>query len=248
MKKNHFEDPAWYNINVIIMAGGKGSRLSLLTENTPKSLIEISEKPVIHHLIEHLVSFGISSIYISVGHLSQQIIENLGSKDLGADIKYIHETFPMGSIGALTLKTDWEHDIFLVLNGDILTNFNLTKFISNFLSKDADAAVLTQRNEMTIPWGVLYINTDGRIIKLVEKPKYNFQISAGIYLFKKNIIKLLSNSDRTEGWELIQSAINQNYHVVGIPVDDDAYWIDIGTSETLQKALNMAETNFQIST
>ena len=134
-------------VNVIIMSGGKGTRLKLLTENKHKSLIEVGEKSVIVHLIEHLTLFGLHNVYISVGHLSEQIINSIedGSK-LDASIKYIHESIPMGSISSLSLEQNWEHEHFLILNGDIFTNFNLNHFISTYFSKKVDMAILTSQN------------------------------------------------------------------------------------------------------
>ena len=217
------------------MAGGKGTRLKTLTENKHKSLIEISGKPVIIHLIEHLISFGISKIYISVGHLSNQIIDFLGDgSKFSISIEYIQETVPMGSIGALTLKTDWRYDSFLVLNGDVFTNFDANDFISTFFHKKVDMSVLTFQNTIDIQWGVLNINSDGEITKLVEKPKYPIQVNAGIYLFNRYILNLLPLSSPMEGWELMQLALSRKHKIIGVPLD--GYWIDIGTTETLLKA------------
>jgi NDP-sugar pyrophosphorylase family protein len=227
------------------MAGGKGTRLKSLTENKHKSLIEISGKPIIIYLIEHLISFGIQKIYISVGHLSNQIIDFLGDGgELGISIEYIHETVPMGSIGALTLKTNWEYDTFLVLNGDIFTNFDANDFISTFFKKKVDMSVLTFQNDIDIPWGVLNINSKGEITKLVEKPKYTIPINAGIYLFNRYILNLLPSSSPMEGWELMQLALSRKHKIIGIPLD--GYWIDIGTTETLLKAQAMLVSGTKI--
>lgn len=236
--------PNPWPLNVIIMAGGKGSRLKSLTTHTHKSLIEIAEKPIILHLVEHLISAGFSTIHVSVGHLSHQITNYLedGSK-LGISIKYIHEITPMGSIGSLTLKKDWQYDHFLVLNGDIFTNFNTVEFISAFFKEKIDMAILTLMNNLEIPWGVLNVSPNGNIISLTEKPKYPIQINTGVYLFNRHILNLLSISQPTEGWELIQSALNSVYKVISIPLND-GYWIDIGTTETLLKAQEMTRIDY----
>ncbi|WP_234733902.1 sugar phosphate nucleotidyltransferase [Tellurirhabdus bombi] len=230
---------AW-PVNVIIMAGGRGTRLRALTKNTPKPLIEVAEKAIIIRLIEHLVSFGFATIYVSVGHLSDQVNQALGDgRGLGVSIKYIHETTPMGSIGSLALPTDWEHDDFLVLNGDLYTDFKADEFIAAFFANRVDMAVLTYQNTVEIPWGVITTNAEGAITQLIEKPSYSVQVNTGIYLFNRRILNLLPPQGRTEGWELIELAINRRYKVTAIPLKA-GYWIDIGTTETLSKAEEMA--------
>lgn len=226
-------------VNVIIMSGGKGTRLKLLTENKHKSLIEVGEKSVIVHLIEHLTLFGLHNVYISVGHLSEQIINSIedGSK-LDASIKYIHESIPMGSISSLSLEQNWEHEHFLILNGDIFTNFNLNHFISTYFSKKVDMAILTSQNVIEVPWCVLDTTSTGEIVSLTEKPKYSVQISAGVYLFNRRVLKLLPPFGPMEGWELIQCAINSGCTLISVPLNG-SYWIDIGTVETLAKAQKM---------
>jgi len=243
MKTICFNDPSWYNLNVVIMAGGRGSRLNSLTENKPKPLIELCGKPVIVHLIEHLISFGISNIFISVGYLSHQIKDDLKNRNLNIHIQYIEESLPMGSIGPLSLKTDWEHENFLILNGDIFTNFNLTKFLFDFFSREADMAILTQKNKTSIPWGVVDIGINGEIESLTEKPVLTFQINTGIYIFNKRALTLIPDSGRTEGWEFIQSAISENLRLINSSIEND-YWIDIGTTETLFQAQQLAENNY----
>lgn len=227
-------------VNVIIMAGGKGTRLKSLTENTHKSMIEIADKSVILHLIEHLASFGLRSIYVSTGHLSSQIINSIqdGGK-LGISIKYIFEDTPMGSIGSLSLKEDWEHENFLVVNGDIFTNFNVSHFINEFFTKEVDMAILTVQNCIEMPLGVFDIDSNGKIINFTEKPKYYIQINTGVYLFNQRILNLLPAVGPMEGWELIQSALNMGHKLISIPLEN-GYWIDIGTTETLLKAQEMA--------
>ncbi|WP_020599243.1 sugar phosphate nucleotidyltransferase [Spirosoma panaciterrae] len=235
-------------VNVIIMAGGKGTRLQSLTAHTHKSLLEVAGKPVILHLVEHLVSFEFYTIYISVGHFSEQIIDFLGDgSKWGASIKYIQETKPMGSIGALSLKNDWEYENFLVINGDIFTNFNLYEFVSDFFSKEADMTVLTYESQIEIPWGVLMINHDGEITDLVEKPRYLIQTNAGIYLFNQSVIKLLPSKVPTEGWELIQLALKMKYKIISGPLNE-GYWVDIGTKETLLKAQKLSTHTLQAKT
>lgn len=238
MNIENFTNP--WPVNVVIMAGGKGTRLKEITDNKPKALVEVGGKPIIAHLLDHLGSFGVKKTYISVGHLSHQISDYLGANDRACmDLYYIQESRPMGSIGALTLKADWEYDHFMVINGDIFSNFNVDAFISAYFSKQADMGVLTDECRIEISYGVLEVDQDGNINSFTEKPEYKVKVSAGIYIFNKKVLDLLPHAKATEGWQLVCSALNAGFKVSGIPAAG-AYWIDIGTADTLGYAHELA--------
>ena len=228
-------------VNIIIMAGGKGTRLRPLTDHTHKSLIPVGGKPIIRHLIDHLTASGFPEIYISVGHLAEQLTSYLGDgHDLGISIRYIQEHSPMGSIGALTLKQRWPHEHFLVINGDLYSNFDIGNLCTEYFSRKADMAILTTPNVVKIPYGVLEIAADGHVRGFVEKPDYEFMVNSGVYMFNRNILNLLPKGIPYEGWQLIQSALHANLEVAGIP-QTSGYWIDIGSMEALQKAQAMSQ-------
>jgi NDP-sugar pyrophosphorylase family protein len=228
-------------VNVIIMAGGKGTRLKPLTDNTHKSLIPVGGKPIIRHLIDHLATFGLRDVHISVGHLAEQLINYLGDgREEGASIRYIREHIPMGSMGAMTLKNHWPEEHFLVINGDVYSNFDIADFCTEYFSRKIDMAVLAVSNTVKVPYGVLEMQPDGHINGFVEKPGYDFMVNAGVYLFNKNILNLLPKGIPYEGWQLIQSALQAGLHVAGLP-QAMGYWIDIGSMETLRKAQEMSQ-------
>jgi NDP-sugar pyrophosphorylase family protein len=226
-------------VNVIIMAGGKGTRLKPLTDNTHKSLIPVGSKPIIRHLIDHLAAFGFREIHISVGHLAEQLIGYLGDgRENRVSIRYIQERAPMGSIGAITLKHRWPCEHFLVINGDVYSNFDIGDFCSEYFTRKADMAILTVPDTVKIPYGVLEMASDGHVRSFIEKPAYEFMVNAGVYMFNKNVLNLLPKGISYEGWQLIQSALNAGLHVAGVP-QTTGYWIDIGSMETLRKAQEM---------
>lgn len=234
-------EPNYWPVNVVIMAGGKGTRLKPLTDNTHKSLIPVGGKPIIRHLIDHLASFGLREIHISVGHLAEQVIEYLGDGcDPGVTLRYVKERIPMGSIGALTLKQRWPHEHFLVINGDVYANFDVRHFCSTYFARQADMAVLAVPNTVKVPYGVLEINQNGDISHFSEKPEYDLMVNAGVYIFNQKVLNLLPKRIAYEGWQLIESAMHAGLHVAGVP-QDAGYWIDIGSMETLQKAQEMSQ-------
>ena len=223
------------------MAGGKGTRLKPLTDNTHKSLIPVGGKPIIRHLIDHRAASGFSEIHISVGHLAEQLAGYLGDgRELGVSIRYIHERIPMGSIGAMTLKQRWPHEDFLVINGDVYSNFDVTHLCSEYFSTNADIAVLVVSNTVKVPYGVLEMDSNGHISNFVEKPGFECMVNAGVYLFNRNVLNLLPKGILFEGWQLVQSALHAGLNVAGVP-QTTGYWIDIGSMETLRKAQEMSQ-------
>ncbi|MBO9613683.1 MAG: NTP transferase domain-containing protein [Dyadobacter sp.] len=233
------------SVNVVIMAGGKGTRLKPLTDNTHKSLIPVGGKPIIRHLIDHLRTFGFREIHISVGHMAEQITSYLGDgREMGVIVRYLQEHIPMGSIGAMTLKRHWPHEHFLVINGDVYSNFDIGNLSEQYFSRKADMAVLAAPNIVKVPYGVLEITSDGYVNSLAEKPDYEFMVNAGVYLFNKKVLNLLPKGISYEGWQLVQSALHTGLHVAGV-TQTTGYWIDIGSMETLGKAQEMSQTGIE---
>lgn len=232
-------------VNVVIMAGGMGTRLKPLTDNTHKSLIPVGGKPIIRHLIDHLAAFGFREIHISVGHLADQMTSYLGDgRELGVSIRYIQERVKMGSIGALTLKQRWPHEHFLVINGDVYSNFDIANLCAEYFSQKVDMAVLTVRNTIKVPYGVLEMASNGHIGGFAEKPEYDFMVNAGVYIFNRRILNLLPKGISYEGWQLIQSALHAGLRVAGVP-QTTGYWIDIGSMETLRAAQEMSQIDIR---
>lgn len=228
-------------VNVVIMAGGKGTRLKPLTDNTHKSLIPVAGKPIIRHLIDHLAASGFREIHISVGHLAEQVMDYLGDgKELGINIRYIRERMVMGSMGSLTRKQRWQHEHFLVINGDVYSNFDVRNFCFEYFAKNAAMGILTVPNIMKVPYGVVEMGSDGHITVFEEKPEYELMVNAGVYIFNQRVHNLIPRGIAYEGWQLIQAALHADLQVAGVP-HTKGYWIDIGSMETLRKAQEMSQ-------
>ena len=123
-------------IDVVIMAGGLGSRLKPLTDKIPKPLLKIGDKSIIDHNIDRLISFGIDDFWISIGYLANKIKNHLGNgKNRNIKIDYVIEKNPLGTIGAVSKINNFKHDYILVTNSDILTNLNYENFFVDFIKK-----------------------------------------------------------------------------------------------------------------
>lgn len=220
--------------DVVIMAGGKGTRLRPYTEDCPKPMVEINGKPMLEIILEKCINSGFSNFYFSVNYLKDQIIDYFGDgKKWGIKISYIFEKFPLGTAGPLRLLPQDSKSPVLVLNADIITNLNLELFIEFHEKNNSEMTIASKNETYTIPYGVIY-TSDIELKKIIEKPTYNFLVSAGIYVVNKNIIDLIPKDSFCDMPELISFAKDKNLKVTTFPIHE--FWLDVGRPETLKKA------------
>lgn len=221
-------------IDAVIMAGGKGVRLRPLTDNTPKPLLKVGDKPIIEYNIDLLGRYGIQNITITLKYLGQQIVDTYGNgHDRGLQIDYIWEDEPLGTIGAISLVESFTHDTILVMNSDLLTNINVEELYEKFVETDASMTVATVPYKVSVPYGILEYEGD-RVSSLREKPTYIYQANAGIYLIKKSALALIPRSQHFNATDLMSALIQQGKTVSYFPIL--GYWLDIGKHEDFQKA------------
>mgnify|MGYP001030652870 CR=1 FL=1 len=221
-------------VDAVIMAGGRGQRLSPLTDNTPKPMLKIGDTPIIEHNINRLSYFGINEFWISVNYLGEQIEEHFGNGD-GRDIKiaYVKEDIPLGTIGSVSRIEEFRHDYVLVSNADILTNLDYEHFFLEFIGKEADFAVVAIPYQVKVPYAVLETN-EGNISSFKEKPTYTYYSNGGIYLMKKDVLRFLPKDTFYNTTELIESLIAKNKKVIAYSLE--GYWLDIGNPKDFEKA------------
>lgn len=181
-------------MKTIIMAGGRGSRLSDFTTSTPKPLIEIEGKPVLEREIECLRSQGFTELIISVSYRAEQIIEYFGDgSDLGVSIEYYIEKTPLGNAGALLMIRNKLDDDFLLLNADSIFEVNFQRFVDFHKSKKGLATLFTHPNSHPYDSGVLLTDSDGSVKKWFTKDDkrpiwYRNRVNAGIHILNPLVI------------------------------------------------------------
>jgi dTDP-glucose pyrophosphorylase len=221
-------------IDAVIMAGGRGQRLQPLTDEIPKPLLKVGEKPIIEHNIDRLTKFGIDDFWISLKYLGEQIENHLGSGEKkNIHIDYVWESEPLGTIGAISLINNFTHDYVLVTNSDLLTNIDYEHFFLDFIKHNADLAVLTIPYQVNIPYAVLETQ-DNIIMSFKEKPEYTYYSNGGVYLMKKNILNCMPKNSFYNSTDLMQELINLKYKVISYPFL--GYWLDIGKHDDFEKA------------
>lgn len=226
-------------VDAVIMAGGRGQRLQPLTDTIPKPLLKVGDKPIMEHNLDRLASYGIDDFWVSVKYLGEQIESYFGvGKDKNIKIEYIWESFPMGTIGAVSQIKNFEHDYVLVTNSDLLTNVDYEHFFLEFIKQNADLAVLTIPYHVNIPYAVL--ETENNAIKsFKEKPTYTYYSNGGIYLMKREVLRYIPDLSFFNSTDLMEKLIEQKHKVISYPFF--GYWLDIGKHDDFEKA----QTDFE---
>jgi len=220
-------------IDAVIMAGGKGIRLRPLTEKTPKPLLKIGNKEIIAYNFDRLYQYGITNQHITVNYLANQIETFCNQYSKEIDFKIVHEPKPLGTAGSLSLIDNFENDAILLMNSDLLTNLRYEDFYKTFKAEDADMIVASQSYEINLPYAV-FETENRKIHSFKEKPTYTNYINAGIYLFKRDLLKLIPKNKVYNATDFMEAVINAGKKLIHYPIR--GYWLDIGQHKDFEKA------------
>lgn len=222
-----------YNNPVFLMAGGFGTRLKPLTDNCPKPLLKVGERPILETVILSFIRAGFSNFYISTHYLPEMIREQIGNGDKwGVSIKYIHEEEPLGTGGALGLLPESLPDLpVIVMNGDVLTKVNFEEVLAFHNKMESKATMCVREFEYQVPFGVIE-DQDLRVTDIVEKPTYRFHVNAGIYVVNRDVISNVEKGKYVDMPTLFGSYIGNDAFVY--PFYE--YWLDIGRMDDFKRA------------
>lgn len=219
---------------VVLMIGGLGTRLRPLTENTPKPLLQVGDKPILETIIEQFKVYGFYRFIFCTNYEADQIREYFGQGERwGIEIKYIKEEKRLGTAGALSLIDEKIDKPFIVMNGDLLTKLNFDSMLRYHREGGYLLTIGSREYNYQIPYGVLDIN-ENRVINLVEKPTHTVFINAGVYVLNPELIGLIPHNEYYDMTDLINQVIADDKSVGGFPIRE--YWLDIGQHEDYQRA------------
>ncbi len=226
--------PAQLPNAVVIMAGGKGTRLRPHTENCPKPMLPVDGRPMLQILLEQCIGSGFRQFFLSVNYLKEQIIDYFeDGEHWGVTIGYLMEDEPLGTAGSLQLLPRNLEEPFLVLNGDVLTRLNPSHLLRFHDEHRASATLCVREHVTTVPYGV--VQTSGvDLAGFEEKPSYRQLVNAGVYVISPQLLPLLPARQATDMPTLLQMAQQAGHRVAVCPIHE--YWIDIGRPESLQQA------------
>lgn len=218
----------------VIMAGGEGRRLRPFTDTRPKPMMEVAGRPILERIVLHLVGYGIKRIFLSVNYLAHMIREHFGDgARFGCAIEYLHETEPLGSGGALSLLPQGIEHPLLVMNGDLVSQFDVSRMLDHHARERAEATLAARHHQVDIPFGVL--EADGtRLVSLTEKPSAHYLINAGIYVLEPRLLQRIPCDRFYPITDLFDTLLKGDRRVAVYRIEED--WIDVGRREDLSRA------------
>jgi NDP-sugar pyrophosphorylase family protein len=222
-------------MQALILAGGKGTRLRPLTVHTPKPIVPICNRSFLLYQIDTLRNAGITDITLSLSYQPDKIEQLLGDgSEHGVKIKYTVEPQPMGTAGAYKFAEEFIREPTVVFNGDILTDLDLTRVISEHNERRAAATLVLAPVENPSAYGLVETETDGRVRRFLEKPKPDEisvnTINAGTYILEPRVLDLIPPGENYSfEYQLFPDLLRRaEFFYAHIP--ENAYWIDIGTT------------------
>ena len=221
------------------MAGGKGTRLSPLTDHAPKPMMPIIDKPILYYIIRLLKKHNISDISVTLGYMANSIVEAFGDgRELGVRLRYVIEKEPLGTAGSVKrAAADFRED-FLVISGDAYTDFDLTALVDFHRSHGKLATIAATRVKNPSEYGVMLLNNAGKVRTFIEKPREPISdiVSTGIYVFRKEILKKIPDGFQDFARDVFPTISGQIYAKIMT-----GYWSDIGT------LLSYYSTNYHVA-
>jgi mannose-1-phosphate guanylyltransferase/phosphomannomutase len=227
-------------MKAVVMAGGEGTRLRPLTSNQPKPMVPIVGKPCMEHILELARRHGIEDVIVTVAFLPQPIRSYFGDgSSIGMNIEYSVEESPLGTAGSVRLASGRLDDTFLVISGDALCDFDLTKLVEFHRERGATATLALKSVENPLEFGIVVTDSDGRVERFLEKPSwsqvFSDTINTGVYVLEPEVLNHVP-TDRPYDFskELFPLLLEMGRSVYGYVAD--GYWQDIGNLTQYRQA------------
>jgi dTDP-glucose pyrophosphorylase len=219
---------------VVIMAGGLGTRLHPLTEETPKPMLKVGGKPILETIIQSFIDQGFTNFFVSVNYKANIISEYFGDGSrLGAKINYLHEKSRLGTAGGLSLLPRDIHAPIIVMNGDLLTRISVDALLDFHERESAVATMVVREDHYQVPYGV--VEVDGtQIVGVEEKPIQRHLVNAGIYVISQDGLSNIPGDTFYDMPTHFAKLAANGHRTAAFPLHE--YWVDIGRLDELERA------------
>ncbi|MFA4028283.1 MAG: hypothetical protein GDYSWBUE_000144 [Candidatus Fervidibacterota bacterium] len=227
-------------VQALVLIGGYGTRLRPLTYTVPKAMVPIANVPFIEHMMRYLKSNGVEHVILTLCYLPDQIKRYLEHNDCGIAVDFVFESEPLGTGGAVKNAEHLLEDEFLVFNGDILTTIDLKKLVSFHREHNAFVTIALTPVDNPSLYGVVVLDSDGRVQKFIEKPPIELApsnlINAGIYVYRKDVLRHIPPKvEYSVERQLYPKLLECGERLFAVAFTDD-YWIDIGSIDKYMRA------------
>lgn len=221
-------------VPLVIMAGGKGTRLYPYTKILPKPLIPIGDIPIMERIIDRFRRFGVEDYYVAVGYRKNMIRSYFSELANGYSLNYIEEEQPLGTAGSLKLMREQLRDTFFVTNCDILINADYEDIYKHHKESGNDITVISALKNVVVPYGVMKTAENGVVVRMEEKPKLSYLVNTGMYVLEPSVIEKIPDDTFFHMTDLIDKLIASGRQVGMYPVSEESF-LDMGEFEEMRR-------------
>jgi len=216
-----------FNLPVVIMAGGLGSRLKPLTNVLPKPLIPINDKTFLEEIFDRFNYQGCNTFYISVNYKAELIEYYLKQQNLPYVLNFFMEEKPMGTAGSLSLLKGKINQTFFVSNCDILIDQDYSEVLKYHRENKNEITIIAALKNYSIAYGTIETGENGKLLQLIEKPELTFKINSGMYILEPHLLDEIPENEYFHITHLIEKVKNRNGRIGVFPISENS-WLDIG--------------------
>ena len=227
------QDNKLEDVPVIIMAGGKGTRLRPYTKILPKPLIPIGDIPIMERIIDRFCGFGMDTYYITVNYRKNMIRSYFNDLTPSYQIHYVEEDKPLGTAGSIQLiEEEFDKPVF-VTNCDILIDADYTDIYKYHVESGNMLTIVTALKNIVVPYGVINAKEDGVVLSMEEKPKLSYFVNTGMYVVNPEALKLIPEDTFYHMTDLSDELLRRNERVGMYPISEESF-LDMGEFEEMR--------------
>lgn len=224
------------NVPLVIMAGGKGTRLYPYTKILPKAIIPIGKYSITERIIQSFRRYGCQQVYMILNHKASLIKAYMNEVDTHCKIDYVQEKEFFGTAGGLYLLRDQLISTFIVSNCDILINDDLACAYKTHLAQKNQITYICSMQNLTVPYGVIETTEEGQIRSITEKPQYSFLANTGVYIIEPEVLNEIRDGEFIHITDLTKRCIDAGMRAGVFPVSDKS-WLDMGQIAEMKKMI-----------
>ena len=224
------------NIPLVVMAGGKGTRLYPYTRILPKPLIPIGDIPILDHIMQRFYQYGIKDVYLVLNHKKEMIKAYYNEPRIPINIQFAEEKQFLGTGGGLSLLKGKLHSTFFLSNCDCLLDTDYACMYDYHKEKGNCITFILAMKNLSVPYGVLSLDEDGTVRTMEEKPSFDFLINTGIYLIEPFVLDFLEEDTAIDMPDIAKRMMEKGYKVGGYPITEKS-WMDMGQMSEMQNMI-----------
>jgi dTDP-glucose pyrophosphorylase len=230
------------DVPVVMMAGGKGTRLKPYTDIIPKPLIPIGNKTITEHIFDKFVAHGCNEFYMVLNYKKSLIEAYFHDIEKYEKLAFVEEPYFMGTAGGMGLLRDVMKKNFFLVNCDILVDYDYYSIWRKHVEMDNIVTIVSARKRISVPYGTIVADDDGRVQSMTEKPQLLYNVNTGMYLCNADIFRYMNKGEKVDMPDLIRRCIDAGENVGQVSIDEQD-WYDMGQP----KELEMMKRRFNIS-